>query len=128
MAGFALAKYIADWDLLLVALKPLLTDLPHLNPHAQELEALLAEARSLDFEQQSLRGRLQDTVKKRRGVERRGRDLRSRLAAQLRGTLGFDNDTLLGFGVPPRRARRKKSTTESPPPETPEVKGSAQQQ
>jgi len=128
MAGFALAKYIADWDLLLAALKPRLADLPHLNAHSQELESLIAEARSLDQDQQSLRGRLQDTVKRRRAVERRGRDLRSRLAAQLRGTLGFDNDTLLGFGVPPRRARRKKATAEpTPPPENPEVKGSAQQ-
>lgn len=126
MAGIALAKYIADWDLLLGALKPLLADLPHLSLNAQELENLLAEARSLDMEQQSLRGRLQDTVKRRRGVEQRGRDLRSRLAAQLRGTLGFDNDTLLGFGVPPRRARRKKKTEPVPPPENPEVKGAQQ--
>jgi hypothetical protein len=128
MAGYTLAKYIADWDLLLGALKPRLADLPHLNAHSQELEGLLAEARSLDQDQQSLRGQLQDTVKRRRNIERRGRDLRSRLAAQLRGALGFDNDTLLGFGVPPRRARRKKTTTEpTAPPENPEVKGSAQQ-
>ena len=127
MAGFALAKYIADWDLLLAALKPLLADLPHLNAHSQELESLIVEAKSLDQDQQSLRGRLQDTVKRRRVVERRGRDLRSRLAAQLRGTLGFDNDTLLGFGVPPRRARRKKAATETPPTENPEAKGSALQ-
>ncbi|HEX6901719.1 MAG TPA: hypothetical protein VF789_18490 [Thermoanaerobaculia bacterium] len=127
MAGIALAKHIADWDLLLAALKSRLADLPHLNPHAQELETLITEARSLDLEQQTLRGRLQDTVKKRRTVERRGRDLRSRLAAQLRGALGFDNDVLLGFGVPPRRPRRKKSPAGPPPPETPEAKGSAQQ-
>jgi len=128
MAGYTLAKYIADWDLLLGALKPRLGDLPHLNTHSKELEGLLAEARSLDQEQQSLRGQLQDTVKRRRNIERRGRDLRSRLAAQLRGALGFDNDTLLGFGVPPRRARRKKAATEpTPPPENPEVKDSAQQ-
>ncbi len=130
MAGYTLAKYIADWDLLLGALRPRLADLPYLNPHSQELESLLAEARSLDQEQQDLRGRLQDTVKRRREVERRGRDLRTRLAAQLRGALGFDNDTLLGFGVPPRRpARRKKAATEqpNPTPENPETKGAAQQ-
>lgn len=128
MAGYTLAKYIADWDLLLGALRPRLADLPYLNAQSQELESLLAEARSLDQEQQGLRGRFQDTVKRRREVERRGRDLRNRLAAQLRGALGFDNDTLLGFGVPPRRARRKKAATEpTPPSENPEAKDSAQQ-
>jgi hypothetical protein len=36
----------------------------------------------------------------------------------LRGTLGFDNQTLLGFGVKPRRPRRKKTPADTPPPET----------
>lgn len=118
MAGITLAKYIADWELLSTALRPHLAAMPFLNDNAAELDILLSEAKFLDALQQELRGRLQQTVKQRLELERRGRNLRSRTAAILRGNLGFDNQTLLSFGIPPRRPVRRKAT---PPAE---VKGS----
>jgi len=62
-------------------------------------------------------------VRLRREAETRGQDLRSRVAAQLRGKLGFKSEQLLKFGIPPRRKRRKPE--EKPgekPPEAPTAK------
>jgi hypothetical protein len=116
MAGKALAKNIADWELINNALKPNLTEMPYLNDKSQQLDGLIAQAKSLDAKQQDLRGSLQETVQQRRELVKLGRDTRSRIAAFLRGNLGFDNQTLLGFGVPPRRPRRKKTKTPTPAP------------
>jgi len=117
MATITLAKTISDWELLNAALQPHLTDMPFLKDKATELEGLIAEAKGMDTRQQSLRGTLQETVRQRRELEKRGKVLRSLLAALLRGSLGFDNQTLLGFGVKPRRPRRKKAPGETPAPE-----------
>ncbi|MFL6260256.1 MAG: hypothetical protein ACJ76Y_11140 [Thermoanaerobaculia bacterium] len=71
----------------------------------------------MDTKQQGLRGTLQETVRQRRELEKRGKVLQSLLAALLRGSLGFDNQTLLGFGVKPRRPRRKKAEAPAPQPQ-----------
>jgi hypothetical protein len=117
MATFTLAKLIADWELLNTALQPHLTDLPFLKDKAVDLEALIAEAKGMDSKQQDLRGALQETVRQRQELEKRGKDLHLRVAALLRGSFGFDNQTLLGFGVKPRRPRRKKAPADDPAPE-----------
>ena len=107
MATFTLAKLISDWELLNTALQSHLTDMPYLKDKATELEGLIAEAKGMDTKQQDLRGALQETVRQRQALEKRGKDLHLRFAALLRGTFGFDNQTLLGFGLKPRRPRRK---------------------
>jgi len=117
MATFTLAKLIADWELLHAALQPHLTDLPFLKDKADEIEALIAEAKGMDTKQQDLRGSLQETVRQRKDLEKRGTVLRSQLAALLRGSLGFENQTLLGFGVKPRRPRKKKAPAGDPQPQ-----------
>ncbi len=120
MAGFALAKFISDWELLNTALQPHLADMPFLTDKARDLEALIAEAKTMDVKQQDLRGTLQETVRHRKGLEKQGKDLQGRIAAMLRGNLGFENQTLLGFGIKPRRPRRKKTPQEpTPPPAAP---------
>ncbi|MFL6260069.1 MAG: hypothetical protein ACJ76Y_10180 [Thermoanaerobaculia bacterium] len=116
MATITLAKLISDWELLDTALQPHLTDMPFLKDKATELEGLIAEAKGMDTKQQGLRGTLQETVRQRKELEKRGKVLRSLLAALLRGSLGFDNQTLLGFGVKPRRPR-KKAPAETPAPQ-----------
>jgi hypothetical protein len=122
MATITLAKLISDWELLNTALQPHLADMPFLKDKATELEGLIAEARGMDSKQQDLRGSLQETVRQRGELEKRGKVLRSLLASLLRGSLGFDNQTLLGFGVKPRRPRIKKKApgdTPAPPPAQP---------
>ena len=113
MATFTLAKLISDWELLDTALQPHLTDMPYLKDKATELAGLITEAKDMDTKQQDLRGSLQETVRQRQALEKRGRDLQLHLAAMLRGTLGFDNQTLLGFGVKPRRPRKKKTPADT---------------
>jgi hypothetical protein len=113
MATFTLAKLIADWELLHTALQPHLTDLPFLKDKATELEALIAEAKGMDSKQQDLRGTLQETVRQRQALEKRGKDLHLRVAALVRGSFGFDNQALLGFGLKPRRPRRKKTPSDA---------------
>jgi hypothetical protein len=123
MANITLAKLISDWELLNTALQSHLTDMPFLKDKATELEGLIAEAKGMDTRQQGLRGTLQETVRQRRELEKRGKTLRGLLAALLRGSLGFDNQTLLGFGVKPRRPRRKKAPAEAPGPQPQQPSG-----
>jgi hypothetical protein len=116
MATFTLAKLIADWELLNTALQPHLTDMPYLRDKATALQGLITEAKEMDTRQQDLRGNLQETVRLRKELEKRGTSLHLHVAAVLRGTIGYDNQTLLGFGLKPRRPRRKK-TPDAPPSE-----------
>jgi hypothetical protein len=118
MATLTLAKLISDWELLNTALQPHLTDMPYLKDKVTELEGLITEAKGMDTKQQDLRGSLQETVRQRQDLEKRGKVLHSQLSAMLRGTLGFDNQTLLGFGVKPRRPRKKKTPADTPAPQT----------
>ena len=118
MANFTLAKLISDWELLNTALQSHLTDMPYLKDMAAQLEGLIAEAKGMDTKQQDLRGSLQETVRQRKDLVKRGKDTHLRLAAILRGNLGFDNQTLLGFGVKPRRPRKKKAPAGEPAPQS----------
>ena len=95
--------------------------MPYLKAPVTDLEGLIAEAKTMDTRQQELRGNLQETVRQRQGLEKRGTDLRLHLASILRGSLGFDDQTLLAFGVKPRRPRRKKKPGESSP-QTPQTR------
>jgi hypothetical protein len=103
-------------ELLSTALQPHLADMPYLTDKATELEGLIAEAKGMDTRQQELRGNLQETVRQRQDLEKRGTSVRLHLAALLKGSLGFDNQTLLAFGVKPRRPRRKKKPEDPPQP------------
>ena len=124
MPTLTFEKVVSDCELLKGALEPLLGEMPHLNGENTELEAFLSEVKALRRQQKELTGRLREVVRLRQEAEARGQDLRSRVAAQLRGKLGFKNEQLLKFGVPPRRkpARRK---AEAKPDETPTEKPSA---
>src|SRR5262249_8022588 len=118
MATFTLAKLISDWELLNTALQPHLTDMPYLKDKVTELEGLIAEAKGMDTKQQDLRGSLQETVRQRQALEKQGKALQLQLAAMLRGPLGFDNQTLLGFDAKPRRPRKKKTPADTPQQQT----------
>lgn len=116
MAGISFAQTVADCQLMKSSLEPLLGEMPHLNTEHAELGVFLDEIQNLARQQEDLKGQLRQMTRLRREAERRGQDLRSRVAAQLRGKLGFKNETLLKFGVPPRRQRVRRT------PEGPTVK------
>src|SRR5690242_12854783 len=115
MPGITFAKTVATCELLKSALEPLLEQMPHLAGEHKELEAFLNEVKNLTVRQSDLTGELRQVIKQRRDAELRGQDLRSRVASQIRGKLGFKNDELLKFGIAPRRkARRKPDDTDVP--------------
>ena len=115
MPGLSYQKTVTYCELLNETLKPLLTQMTHLQEESQSLDALIVELKGLDAQQLALKGRLQEIVRLRQEAERRGQSLRSRIAAQLQGKLGFTNENLLAFGINPRKPGRRRAV----PPETP---------
>jgi hypothetical protein len=124
MATQTLAKTIADWELLNTALQPHLTDMPYLKDKSTQLQGFIAQAKDMNAKQQDLRGTLQETVRQRQALEKQGTAAHLEIAAILRGNLGFANQTLLSFGLKPRRPRKKKpaDVTPAPAPEAPAAK------
>lgn len=114
------AKKMTELELTNNNLKPHLEEMPFLQGISTQMEAVLAEARSLDGEQEVARGRLQDLVHRRQELEKRGETLRRRAASHLKGSFGFSSDELVKFGVRPRPAgprgpRKAKPAAKTPP-------------
>ncbi|HSS52017.1 MAG TPA: hypothetical protein VLX28_24005 [Thermoanaerobaculia bacterium] len=106
-----------NWALVSTNLKPHLADMPQVQPLQAELEALIGEAHDVDGRQELARGQARDLTHQRQDIEKRGEDLRRRIASHLRGTFGFTSEQLVQFGVNPRpRVTRRKKTTETPAP------------
>ena len=114
MPGLSYQKTVTYCELLSVTLKTQLEEMPHLKDESESLDALIAELKGLDAQQSALRGRLSEIIRLRQEAERRGQSLRSRIAAQLQGKLGFTNENLLAFGINPRRPGRRRATPEIP--------------
>src|SRR4030095_10625332 len=87
-----------SWELLNESLKPLLEEMPHLQPLVTELQELLEAGRTIDQEQEEFRSKLRDLVRRRQEVERQGQTVRRRVEAHLRGTYGYTNEQLIKFG------------------------------
>lgn len=120
MAGITFARLVTDCELLKTAVEAELPTLPHLAEEHAALEAFLAEAKGLLARQERLRGEKQDVTRLRQAAEAKGQDLFNRAAAVLRGKMGFQNQLLLRFGVPPRKKRSRRAKGEGPaPPITP---------
>ena len=119
MASISFQKIVGDCELLSSNLKPLLTEMPLLQEESNALDALIAKAKSLGNEQQVLTGRLREITRLRIEAQRESLLMRGRVAALLRGKLGFENENLIGFGVPPRKRTRKKPELKVIPPPAP---------
>ncbi|HZF09177.1 MAG TPA: hypothetical protein VFE33_10335 [Thermoanaerobaculia bacterium] len=114
-------KRVSSWDLLNRTLKPLIKDMPELAAEQQQLEALITQARTLQSQQGDSLSQFRDAVKLRRAAEQAGQELHSRIAAILKGKLGFKNNQLIPYGLQPRRnpGPKKGSGSPTPPPPTP---------
>jgi hypothetical protein len=119
MASVSFQKIIGDCELLSSNLKPHLPDMPLLQEESDALDALIVRAKSLGNEQKVLTGRLREITRLRQEAQHESNDMRSRVAALLRGKLGFQSETLIGFGVPPRKRSRKKAEPKVTPPPAP---------
>lgn len=115
------AKRIVEWELTIVNIRPHLEKLPFLQGMVAEMETLIVEGKTLDSAQEIARGQLQDAIHRRQEVEKRGQDLRRRMASHLRANFGFASDDLVKFGVRPRQSGpRGPRTAKKPAPTTPE--------
>lgn len=117
MPSISFQKIVGDCELLSSNLKPHLPEMPLLQEESDALGALIEKAKALGNEQEVLTGRLREITRLRREAQLESQDMRSRLASLLRGKLGFTNENLLGFGVPPRKRVRKKTGNEVKPPQ-----------
>jgi len=117
MPTLSFQKVVSMAELLNIALKPHLAEMPFLQGESADIDEILVEAKELDQEHEALKGRLKELLRLRRDAETRTLDLRSRVVAQLRGKLGFTNENLLAFGIPPRKRPRKPPTQQDPPSE-----------
>src|SRR4051794_2343735 len=93
-------------------LVPRLQEMPHLARDHAALADLLTQARELEGRQDLINGELRGANRPRLDLDRQGRDLRNRISAALRGTLGLDNVDLVKYGIQPRprEVRRKRLT------------------
>lgn len=120
MPGLSYQKTISYCELLNMTLKPQLEELPHLKGESDDLDALIVELKGLDQEQQTLKGRLREITRLRQEAELRGQQMRSRIAAQLQGKLGFKNENLTAFGIIPRKRVIRRRPTTKPPIDPPD--------
>jgi stalled ribosome alternative rescue factor ArfA len=103
--GDSFGEKLSSWELIDTNLEPHLAEMPHIEPIVTELKGVITEAKSIESEQELVRGRLRDLVRRRQEVEKKGESLRRRAASHLKGTFGFTSEQLIQFGIAPRPRR-----------------------
>ena len=104
---------ITVWDVLVKTLEARVEEWSFLKPLYQELLALVEESKAIVVQQEAARAQLHDAISKRRALEKRGAELRTRLAAHLKAQLGFRSEQLRQFGLNPLvRSRRQPAEEE----------------
>lgn len=116
MASQSFASQMNLYTVLVNTLKQYLPEMPHLETLHQELEAVVAEGRVLEDQRGFHEAQLRQNNAQRREMEKKGRELRLRLASSLRGAFGPDSQKLLEFGVKPRAVVRRRRTAKPEEP------------
>jgi len=102
---------IVSWSTLSQNLKAQLTAVPHLQEQQEALEQLVGEAQALEARQGVHTAALRDTNRQRFDLEKRGDEMRERLAGAMRNQFGLKDPRLLEFGVKPKASRRRAAPT-----------------
>ena len=107
---------VNNWQLMKSNLEPRLPEYPQFGAMHGELSTIVVDARQLESDQEIARKQFTELVRRRQELERRGEDIRRRLAALLRGTFGFTSEELIPFGInplprntAPRKSKKKKA-------------------
>ena len=98
---------VNSWDVLVTSLEARLAEWPFMRPLYDELLGLISESRAVVLQQEEARAQFHEAIGKRRDLEKRGVELRTRIAAFLKAQLGFRNEQLRKFGLSPLARRRK---------------------
>ncbi len=108
---------IESWEVLASSLQVQLDQMPFLQPFYNELLSLIGESRDVVLAQEAARAQFHAAVGRRKELESRGMEMRTRIAAHLKAQLGFRNDLLRQFGLNPLpRIIRRKEGPQVPPP------------
>lgn len=111
---------VESWDVLVSSLQAKLAEMPFLQPFFDELMELITEIRAMVVDQEAARASYHEAVGKRQELEKKGVELRSRIAAFLKAQYGFRNEQLRQFGLNPLpRTRTRTEDTQIPTPEAP---------
>jgi hypothetical protein len=102
MASQRFKNLVGDGQVLYDNLAPHLTDIPQLAADHAALGNALSQARDLEGRQETAKGQLRELNDQRDQIARQTADLRRKLTATLKGSLGTDTLKLLEFGVKPR--------------------------
>jgi hypothetical protein len=120
----SIAATATHWRTLANNLRDALPDMPHLAAEHAEFERLVARVESSLAEQNILQGRISVLIRGRVVDLEQGRELRSRLTAQLQGRFGSKSEALRQFGIKPRKRSKTRKQIEGEPqvpePEKPE--------
>lgn len=114
MSKESYALHVQEWERMANGIAEYAAELHHLQEHGAELEAVLAEARSLKLKQLQLQGELGETNHKLANTLARGRDLAAAARLSIKGKLGQDNPLLYKFGLNPRRGSRRSKPAPNP--------------
>lgn len=112
MPSLSLKEKLSIWETLSVNLKAQLEEVPHLSEDQSALERLTEEGRALEAQQGIHMAALRETNRQRLDLERRGDELRDRMAGALRHKYGPTSKRLHEFGLKPKAERRRRLTLE----------------
>jgi hypothetical protein len=115
--GNSYSDKISRWKVLITNTRDEVAPVPKLAVLHAELESLLTQVEELEIQQGGMKADLQELNQKRVQILGDGEALRTRLAAALRATHGFDSERLLEFGIRPRRRPRRSPAPDPPPVE-----------
>jgi len=114
MATQRFKEKIVDGQMLFDNVAPRLTDLPQLAADHTALGTALTQARELQGQQELAKGHLRELNKRRQEVAEQTADLRRRLSAALKASLGPESTSLLEFGIRPRPTTQRRRVILTP--------------
>ena len=115
--GQSLAEKLSRWTVTASNIREHLEEIPHVAGDLAVMDGMVTEARTLESQQEALRGQAREITAQLRELAKEGDKLRSRLRSHLQAKFGPTSENLLKFGFRPRRTPRRKPSTEAP--ETP---------
>jgi hypothetical protein len=108
----AYAELFRNWEVLLLAIRDNADSLPSVERHRRPLEEILAEARSLEAQQDSADAVRQEDTQKLATLVATGKKQAADLLGVVRADLGPDNERLVQFGIAPLRKRSRRAAEE----------------
>ena len=124
--GQSLAEKLSRWTVTASNIREHLEEIPHVAGDLAVMDGMVTEARTLESQQEAIRGQAREITAQLRELAKEGDKLRSRLRSHLQAKFGPTSENLLKFGFRPRRTPRRKPSTEAPETPAPPTQPSTQ--